>query len=517
MKRVGLILSVLLLMILPIKVSAANVTTEISGIANAKPGDTVTYDVKITTVDETKAAGYQATVNYNKEVLELKSITSKDWTGTSTNDNFNFTYKDGISGSSIVATITFKVKADVPKQSTVISLKDIKITILDDDGQSIVTVNDDSPAVRASLSIKSTDNTLKDLKIDGNTIEGFKSDVVEYTIDVKADTSSIELTAVPNNANAKFQEGFGSRKVDLDYGKNELLIKVEAESGEVKEYKLIINREDDRNTNNDLKEVIINSGKLKINLSKNRVDYTIKTYKLKKIEIDAVSVDPKAKVDVKIPNEIIIGDNVVVITVTSEAGEEKVYTITFENSDEAVDTKIKTLFVSGINLDFDKNTMVYKVVYNKKYRQGLNIKVVTVSGDELVYYEIYYNGQLINEDTKIELAPGDKYEIKVYPLGMEEGDESEATTYTIEIVKDKRINFFFLLDLVILLVLIILLIVQFIQRKKILNGEPTKNKNNKKKQTTKKETSSDQVSNKTKVLSDEELKQINQNSKKIDI
>lgn len=509
-KNKGLFLFLVgLLMFLPIGVFAQSPTTELTGVLYAKPGETVAYDIKITSSDDVKASKYVATLDYDKDILELKSVSSKSWSGSNSGNNLSFTYKDGVTGTSTIATVTFKIKNTVPKQTTIISLKDIKVTTIgEDDTQSIVTIAENA-SHKVSLAIKSTDNTLKDLKLDGKTIDKFKSSTFEYEIEVPSDTDKIELKATPNNANATFVDDFGNRKLELKYGENEVLVKVKSESGEIQVYKLLITREDDRNTNNNLKEVIINSGKIKLELSKNKVNYTVKTYKLKTLEVDAVAVDSKAKVDVKIPEEIIVGDNVVTITVTSENGEEKVYTINFENSDKTIDTKIKTLYIKGYNIEFDKNTMVYDIVLNRKYKSGLDFRIVTVSGTDLVEYKIYYNGEEIKSNAKLELKPGDKYEIKVIPIGMEEGEEADSTIYTINILKDKRVSFYFVLELFIIIVLIILIIIQIIKRNKQRKNKEEKSAKEKNKMT---EESLEEVS-KTKVLSTQELDKINNKSK----
>ncbi len=508
MKKIkGLLLFIAGIILLP-TIVFAQPTTELSGVTYAKPGDTVAYDIKITSPDEEKATKYEAELSYDKDILELKSITAKSWTGKNTTDNLSFTYKDGTVGTSTIATITFKIKDNVPKQTTIVSLKNIKVTTLDEnDSKNLVAISENA-SHKVSLAIKSTDNSLKDIKIDGKTIDGFKKDVFEYEMEVPSDTDKIIIKATPTNANATFVENFGERTQEIKYGENEVLIKVKSEAGDIQVYKLLITREDDRNTNNNLKEVLINSGKIKLKLSKNKTDYTIKTYKLKKLDVDAVAVDSKAQVKVEVPEEIIVGDNVVVITVTSESGEEKKYTITFENTDKMVDTKIKTLYIKGYNIDFDKNTMVYEVVFNKKYKNGLDISVVTVAGEKVVEYKIYYNGREIDEDTKIDLKAGDKYEIKVSPIGLEEGDETDSTTYTITILKDKRVSFYLVLELFITLVLIVLIIIQIVKKKK-----NNAKKNQKVEEKTKKaKVSNEQVKEeieKTKVMSEDELNKIN--------
>ena len=507
MKKKGILLLIGILFIIPTIVFAAkaSVTTDFEGVITAKPGDIVAYDIKITT-DELKPTKYKANLEYNKDVVEFKSITQKGegWSSISSENSIELNNSKGASsGTIVVATITFKVKDDIPKQNTEIKLTNIQITTLDDEKSESITNLDDK---KVTLSIKSTDNKLKDLKVDGITLEEFKEDVFEYELEVSSEEDKIEIKATPNNVNATFVEGYGPRTVDVNYGENEFLIKVKSESGEIQVYKISIKREDDRNTNNSLKEVIINSGKIKLSLSKNQVDYEVKTYKLKELEVDAVAVDPKAKVEVKLPEEIIVGDNIVVISVTSESGEEKLYTITFSNSDTEIDTKIKTLYIKEHDIDFDKNTMVYEVVFNKKFKKGLDIRVVPVSGDDLVNYQIYYNGNLLTEDTKVNLKAGDKYEIKVIPIGMEEGNESETSTYTITIVKDTRISFYLVLEAFIALILVILIIVQIVKRNKI--------KKSKTKKEIEKTVSDKKVKTeieKTKVMTEEEINKINDN------
>ena len=513
MRKRGILIFLLSLFLLPTVVFAVKqeVSTEFEGVITANPGDVVAYDIKVTT-SELKPSKYNAQLSYDENLLDLKGVTVKGdgWSSSSDKTKIELTNKKGGStGTTILATVSFKVKEKIEKQNIEIKLTEIKITTLDDkDTENITNLTEK----KVTLAVKSTDNSLKDLKVDGITIEKFKKDVYEYELTLDSSMETVDITATLNEPNATFVEEYGAREVNLEYGENEVLIKVKSESGKIQVYKVTINREDNRNTNNNLKEIIINSGKIKLELSKNKVDYTVKTYKLKDLEVDAIPVDIKATVEVKIPEEIIVGDNVVVITVTSESGEEKIYTITFENSDTTIDTKIKTLYIKGYELDFDKNTMVYEVVFNKKFIKGLDIKVVPVSGDDLVQYTIYYNGSEITDDTKIELKPGDKYEIKVVPIGLEEGEESDSKIYTIDIVKDTRISFFLVLELFIIVILLILIIIQIVKKKK------NKNKNEKTDTgKTKKEKVEDKVVKheieKTKVIDKEELKKINNSNK----
>ena len=69
------IIWILMLFILPTFVLAAKsgVSVGFEGVITANPGDTVAYDIKVTT-DELKPSKLKAELNYDNEVLELKNI-----------------------------------------------------------------------------------------------------------------------------------------------------------------------------------------------------------------------------------------------------------------------------------------------------------------------------------------------------------------------------------------------------------------------------------------------------------
>ena len=158
-----------------------------------------------------------------------------------------------------------------------------------------------------TIAIKSTDNTLKDLKLNGKTVVNFSPNTYSYSIQVEAITTTANIDAVLNSPTASFVENYGSRSVQLDYGENVIEIKVKAASNAEKTYVINVNRLDNRGTNNDLKSLILNSGKIKLNFDKDTLEYKIKTYKLDSIDIEALSVDEKATVKIEKPEEIIFG------------------------------------------------------------------------------------------------------------------------------------------------------------------------------------------------------------------
>ena len=84
----------------------------------------------------------------------------------------------------------------------------------------------------------SSNNYLKILDIDGYELE-FNRDVTDYQISVDSDVKSLDITAVAEDSRARVEitgnEGFKT-------GKNTVIIAVKAENGDIREYKLLVNK-----------------------------------------------------------------------------------------------------------------------------------------------------------------------------------------------------------------------------------------------------------------------------------
>lgn len=88
----------------------------------------------------------------------------------------------------------------------------------------------------------SSNNYLKILDIDGYELE-FNRDVTDYQISVDSDVKSLDITAVAEDSRARVEitgnEGFKT-------GKNAVVITVKAENGDIREYKLLVNKDSDK-------------------------------------------------------------------------------------------------------------------------------------------------------------------------------------------------------------------------------------------------------------------------------
>lgn len=453
MKRIKWVIVFLMFVwLLPIEVNAQNFTATLSGTSKASTDDKIDFTISIKSDKE--AIGFEATIKYDNTVLEFINISKEDkWTGNNTvestgNNTLKFT-NTGVTGESSVATLRFKVKSSTQSITTITvdGLRLILNSSSDGEDSTILTTN----SITKDISIRSDDNTLKNIKVDDKTIKGFSSSVKEYTLEVDSLTEEINVSATLNDPkNATFVENFGNRTVKLEYGQNKVLIKTKSESGKEAIYTLNVIRKDDRLVNNDLKSIIINGGTIKIDFDPSILSYTIKTYKLDKIEIEAEASDTKAKVKINSPSKLVLGENKVKISVTAVTGDVKEYNLLIVNTDQPTDTRLKNLSVKGVNIGFNSDKYDYSIRYDKSYKNGIKIYNTTLSED----VEVKIDG---NENLK----EGSVIKITVTAL-----DGSSTSEYTITLEKDNRINFFLILDVLIGATLIVLIIIQLRKRKK---------------------------------------------------
>ena len=162
---------------------------------------------------------------------------------------------------------------------------------------------------------KSSDNTLKSVKIDGEEI--VVADRMQYETNKMNVTISVETN--DSNATADVDDGY------LVVGENNINITVTAEDGSKKDYVLTIKRLSD-NTNIKIK---VNGEELNFVNDKASVMVSSDTKKLDyKYELE----DKNAKVEITGDKNLKYGDNIVKFTVTAEDGTEKVYELTVDKS-----------------------------------------------------------------------------------------------------------------------------------------------------------------------------------------
>lgn len=234
----------------------------------------------------------------------------------------------------------------------------------------------------------SSNKDLSDLTIDGQTVQGFNKDVLEYTLNVDNNVSSIEVGALKVDDTATVT---GTGIKNLNTGENIISVTVTAEDGTFKVYDLKVTRA--KSTNNYLSDLVIAEGTLSPEFNKEITAYNITVpYEVTNLTINAQTESDAAKVEIDSNNNFIVGTNKVMVNVVSEDGTVRPYEITVTRQQQ-VNNFLTNMIIEGndnirysTNPAFDKLTLSYNVELPKTVT-SVNINVtkeassLTVEGD----------------------------------------------------------------------------------------------------------------------------------------
>ena len=210
---------------------------------------------------------------------------------------------------------------------------------------------------------RSSNNNLKSLSIDKGNIS-FNKNTTSYKVNVNSDVASIKISATVGDSKAGFVSGSGPRSVNLKYGDNKIQIKVKAENGDIKTYTLTVNRKDNRSSDSKLSSLSILP--VEINFDKNITTYnSIVPYDISSVKLSYAANDSKAKVEIVGKENLIVGNNKIVVKVTAENETVTNYTLNIvrQKENERVlnsDSSLKELNVNGqkVSLNASKTYVI---------------------------------------------------------------------------------------------------------------------------------------------------------------
>ncbi len=260
------------------------------------------------------------------------------------------------------------------------------------------------------LNVKAATPSLTDLQVDGKTIAGFKSDKYDYTLEVEANKDKITFGFVFDTNAFSGKGSTGER--DLNPGKNTFTFTLtDKQNKDVsKTYTIVVNRKDNRSSDNSLSSLTI--GGVKVTLDSKKNDYEISVPSdTEEVSIKATISNLKAKFVQGYGERTVklIGEKTPVeVRVEAENGSVRKYNVVVIKSDyKSNDASLKSLKIKEINFKFDKNTTEYNlevehdiekinveavvndnkasVTYNKEYtlKEGKNnISITVVAEDE---------------------------------------------------------------------------------------------------------------------------------------
>lgn len=321
----------------------------------------------------------------------LSSITLSE--GTIDFDKSKTTYEiKNINGSTIeiganAESSYAKLSGDVGKKNLKLGLNTFKITVTSESGiNRIYTLN----IYRNDNRDKT--NTLSSLEVENNKITPeFNKNTVNYTLTVKKDVTSVKINATLESDKSSFNKGYGPRTVNLNYGVNNVLIKVTSESGATKTYTIKITREDDRSSNNYLKSLNVSSGDFTFNKKTLNYSFTVPN-EVTSLKVFAAAEDTKSTVSGVKTYNLKEGLNKITITVTAENKQTRTYTLQVtrivKNITKETNNKLESLEITNYQINFDPETTIYNLTIENEKSLNIIPKVqdstssVVVNGNE---------------------------------------------------------------------------------------------------------------------------------------
>lgn len=338
-------------------------------------------------------------VDPNESVSTLQSLVSDKGT-FSKNGN---TYYLGVSGWTYTttltaiptnpsATMTYTYKrADQVEYTSIDSLENLKLRT----GDNIVVITVTSPDKTSTTTYTvvinkaySSKNYLKDISVNGKTIDGFDKQTLSYELFVDSETSVIDFSATPWSKKATVTYTYNGvttddvSKLNLLTGPNSIKIRVTDTKGNTRVYSVIINRirpNDTVDKNSFLKDLVVTSNLnqvLPIDFDPFIKEYNIGVdYTVEKVNFVATPSSNSDSVNVtftykgttyntKTLSDIALdyGNNEVLVTVTNN-GSVSTYKVNINRATQNKSNTLLDLIAIGFPLNpvFEENTLEYKI------------------------------------------------------------------------------------------------------------------------------------------------------------
>ena len=272
----------------------------------------------------------------------------------------------------------------------------------------------------------------------------FSKNVLKYTAKVDANVDKIAIEAVKGNLN-QFIEG-EVKDANLSYGRNVFKLVVTNGNSPKRTYEVVITRVDNRDTNARLASLSLSNGAIKFD--SNVFEYETKVlYDITELSILATPEKETSTVTIKGEKNLKVGENIVLITVKAEKGNQQTYKIKvtrLKQEEEIGDNaNIKNITISGYKFNFDYSRQDYTLLIDKE--ESLNITVEM--DDPNATYQIIGNKNLQDGNT-IQIVT------KSY-------DGTATQTYSIEITKPSYVIHYVVAAIAVTLVIALPLLFYF--------------------------------------------------------
>lgn len=287
---------------------------------------------------------------------------------------------------------------------------------------------------------RSSDNTLSSLTVGGKNIPLTSEDVYDVMVDRK--TKSVEIKGVINDQKSSFVSGYGERignnAVSLSGETTKVEIKVRAENESIKTYTINIIKENFESSDATLKSLGISNLKYEFNPSVYEYNLSVKN-DIDKVSFTPVANDEKAIITYDKEKELVLGDNLVQISVRAEDGTVITYKLNIKREEDL--PVVANIEIDGIEYDFVSNKYDYEIETN------LSILNFSVSlNDEDATSNILNNENLkVGSVVSIEVKTDEEtlvYNYKIVDLSSSDEDEVLVNDNPSQEIETNLINVF---------------------------------------------------------------------------
>ena len=310
---------------------------------------------------------------------------------------------------------------DIPSGST-----EIQLVTLAEDGVTSLTY------IIEVIKDKSDNDNLSYLLMEEGAISPtFNPDIIQYYVDVPYEVTKGTFHIELEDSKASYVIKNNNNFV---VGENEVIIEVTSESLLTKEYKVIVNRQNQESNSSYLQNLSVDNGKITPIFNKYTQYYEVEVpYTINKILLTGNTEDISSNVSGLGTYTLNVGKNLAIIKVTSADGSIRNYQVVITRQKNN-DARLSSLSINGsiINPTFDKDIYEYTVSTSDS---TLSFSKITTY-DPNATYEIINNNLKLNQDNKviIRVTAEDGITTKDYIINVNKSASNNNNLKSLEIL-----------------------------------------------------------------------------------
>ena len=306
----------------------------------------------INTLDNLIISNGKINPNFNKDKLKYEI--------TTTDSKINI--------DALLTDKSAKIEGDVGTKDLAIGSNVFTIKVTSERGETKtyqIIVTRTIPKSKSPSEPKVTVKGLKEITIDGKKINVEKNNFT-YKVTVSEDTKKIDIKANSNDKDATISI---DNIDELKEGENYITINLKEKDGTEVKYTVIVNKPKKKDQNTIIKSLEIKDGF--IDFKPNKYEYTVNIYDEKSLDLQLELESKTAKYEI-IGNKNLKNNSIIKIIVTSEDGNQNIYTIkvnkikNIENSKNIQDNlKLPLIIISIILVSI---ILILKTILRRKHK-----------------------------------------------------------------------------------------------------------------------------------------------------